>query len=114
MTNKVQPIDRDDFEHEVVSSGRPVLVDFYADWCSPCKAIAPIVEELANKYEGQIDVRKVDVDENAELASQFGIRGIPTLILFKDGEPVETVVGAVTKSVLADVIDRHAMKGPTL
>jgi thioredoxin 1 len=83
-------------------------VDFYADWCGPCKAIGPIVEELANEYHGKIQVRKVNIDDNPELASQLGIRGIPTLILFKDGKPAETVVGLVSKSALADVIDRHA------
>ena len=108
MTNKVKPIDATAFEQDVIASDRPVLVDFYADWCGPCKAIAPIVEELANEYESQIDVRKVNVDDNAEIAAQFGIRSIPTLILFKDGEAAESVIGAVTKSVLAEVIDRHA------
>lgn len=83
-------------------------MDFYADWCGPCKAIGPIVEELANEYHGKIQVRKVNIDDNPELASQLGIRGIPTLILFKDGKPAETVVGLVSKSALADVIDRHA------
>ena len=83
-------------------------MDFYADWCGPCKAIGPIVEELANEYHGKIQVRKVNIDDFPELASQLGIRGIPTLILFKDGKPAETVVGLVSKSALADVIDRHA------
>ena len=83
-------------------------MDFYADWGGPGKAIGPIVEELANEYHGKIQVRKVNIDDNPELASQLGIRGIPTLILFKDGKPAETVVGLVSKSALADVIDRHA------
>ncbi len=108
MTNQVQTTNRDTFEHDVISSDRPVLVDFYADWCGPCRVIGPIVEELATEYDGKIDVRKVNVDDNPELTGRFGIRGIPTLILFKDGEPAETVVGVVTKSALADVIDRYA------
>ncbi len=108
MTNQVQTTNRDTFEQDVISSDRPVLVDFYADWCGPCRVIGPIVEELATEYDGQIDVRKVNVDDNPELTGRFGIRGIPTLILFKDGEPAETVVGVVTKSALAEVIDRHA------
>ncbi len=108
MTKQVQTTNRDAFEQDVISSDRPVLVDFYADWCGPCRVIGPIVEELANEYEGKIDVRKVNVDDNPELTRQFGIRGIPTLILFKDGEPAETVVGVVTKSALAVVIDRYA------
>ncbi len=108
MTNQVQTTNRDTFEQDVISSDRPVLVDFYADWCGPCGVIGPIVEELATEYDGQIEVRKVNVDDNPELTRRFGIRGIPTLILFKDGEPAETVVGVVTKSALAEVIDRHA------
>ena len=107
MTTQVQTVNQDTFS-EVTSSDRPVLVDFYADWCGPCKAIAPIVEELAGEYSNSIDVRKVDVDSDPQLAGQFGIRGIPTLILFKDGAPVETVVGGVSKSALAEVIERHA------
>ena len=108
MTNKVQTTNQSTFGNDVISAEQPVLVDFYADWCGPCKAIGPIVEELANEYDGKIDVRKVNIDDNPELASQLGIRGIPTLILFKDGKPAETVVGLVSKSALADVIDRHA------
>ena len=108
MTNQVQTTNRDTFEQDVISSDRAVLVDFYADWCGPCRVIGPIVEELATEYDGQIDVRKVNVDDNPELTGRFGIRGIPTLILFKDGEPAETVVGVVAKSALAEVIDRHA------
>jgi thioredoxin 1 len=107
MTEQVKSLNQDSFD-EVTSSERPVLVDFYADWCGPCKAIAPIVEELASEYADQIDVRKVDVDSNPELAGQFGIRGIPTLLLFKDGKPVETVVGSVAKSALARLINKHA------
>ncbi len=108
MTNKVKTTNQSTFGDDVISAEQPVLVDFYADWCGPCKVIGPIVEELANEYDGKIDVRKVNVDDNAELTRQLGIRGIPTLILFKDGQPAETVVGVVSKSVLADVIDRHA------
>lgn len=108
MTNKVQPTNESTFGDDVISAEQPVLVDFYADWCGPCKSIGPIVEELANEYDGKLDVRKVDVDDNPGLASQLGIRGIPTLILFKDGQPVETVVGLVSKSALIDVIDRYA------
>ncbi len=108
MTNKVQTTNQSTFGDDVISAKQPVLVDFYADWCAPCKAIGPIVEELANKYDGKLDVRKVDIDDNPGLASQLGIRSIPTLILFKNGQPVETVVGLVSKSTLADVIGRHA------
>lgn len=89
----------------------PVLVDFYADWCAPCKVIGPVIEELATEYAGQANVRKVDVNVSQELAGQYGVRGIPTLMLFKDGEVKETVVGAVSKSALATVLERHAQSG---
>ena len=108
MTTQVQAVSQNTFEQEVAASKRPVLVDFYADWCGPCKAIAPVVTELADEYAGQVEVRKIDVDENPGLASQFGVRSIPTLILFAEGEPVETVVGAVGKPALKDLIERHA------
>ena len=88
------------FEEEVVNADTPVLVDFWADWCAPCKMIAPIVEELAEEYDGQIKFGKVDVDSNPKVATNYGIRGIPTLLIFKAGEPVDQVVGAVPKSVL--------------
>ena len=98
----------ENFEQEVLQSDIPVLVDFWADWCGPCKIVGPTIDALASEYYGRVKVAKVNVDDNPELTGQFGIRGIPTLILFKDGEPAETVVGAVTKSALAEVIDRHA------
>ena len=93
------------FEEEVVQSDLPVLVDFWADWCQPCKMIAPIVEELATEYEGKVKFSKIDVDSNPQIASQFGIRGIPTLLVFDGGSAVEQVVGAVPKSVLKKRLD---------
>lgn len=108
MTNNVRTVTKENFEQDVLQSKRPVLVDFYADWCGPCKVVGPIVEELGNDYAGIIDVRKVDVDSNPELAGQYGVRGIPTLILFKEGVAQDTIVGAVPKSQLTEVIDRHA------
>ena len=108
MTTQIQAVSQQTFEREVSAADRPVLVDFYADWCGPCKAIAPVVAELAGEYAGQVEVRKIDVDENASLASRFGVRSIPTLILFKEGQPVETVVGAVGKPALKELIERHA------
>ena len=93
------------FEEEVVQSELPVLVDFWADWCQPCKMIAPIVEELATEYEGKVKFSKIDVDSNPHVASQFGIRGIPTLLVFDGGSAVEQVVGAVPKSVLKKRLD---------
>lgn len=108
MTTKVKAVTTQTFDQDVVQAQRPVLVDFYADWCGPCKFVGPIVEEVAGEYADQIDVRKIDVDENPELASRYGVRSIPTLVLFKDGEVQETVIGAVPKSQLVEVIDRHA------
>ena len=85
-----------------------MLVDFYADWCGPCRSIAPAVEALAEQFAGEVDVRKVDVDRDAELAARYGIRSIPTLIVFKAGEAAETLVGAVSKDQLQQAIERQA------
>ncbi len=93
-----------DFENVVIKSSIPVLVDFWASWCGPCRGVAPIVDELSQEYEGKVLVCKVNVDENFKVPSQFGIRAIPTLILFKDGEVVDQITGAVAKSVLAGMI----------
>ena len=88
------------FDDEVVKSDKVVLVDFWAEWCGPCKMIAPIVEELAEEFDGKVKFTKLDVDSNPRSATNFGIRGIPTLLIFSDGKPVDQVVGAVPKSVL--------------
>ncbi len=94
------------FEEEVLKNSRPVLVDFWAPWCGPCRAIAPVIEELAKEYEGKIDVVKVNVDENPNTANKYRIRAIPTLILFKNGEVVAQVTGAVAKSSLKEMIEK--------
>ena len=96
------PIDitDDSFNAEVIQSDTPVLVDFWAEWCGPCKMIAPIVEELAEEFGDKIKFTKLDVDTNPQSATNFGIRGIPTLLIFNGGQPVDQVVGAVPKSVL--------------
>lgn len=95
----------DNFEEEVLNSDVPVLVDFWATWCGPCRQIAPIVEDLADEFEGRAKVGKVDVDENPQTAQQFGVRSIPTLLFFKNGEQQEQLVGASGKKPLQDTLE---------
>ena len=92
---------------EITNTGLPVLVDFWAEWCGPCKMIGPVVEELAGEYEGKAVIGKIDVDANPGVSAKFGIRSIPTLLVLKNGQIVEKQVGAVPKSVLAQKIDAH-------
>jgi|ERR671919_190930 thioredoxin 1 len=94
------------FAQEVLQSTTPVLVDFWADWCGPCHVIAPIVEALASEYEGQLNVMKLDVDENPQTALAYKVQSIPTLLVFKDGKLVERIVGAVPKPVIVDTLHR--------
>ena len=95
-----------DFDSVVLKSTIPVLVDFWAPWCGPCRAVAPVIDELSQEYEGKAVVAKMDVDENPATPGKFGIRAIPTLILFKDGQVVDQVTGAGTKSSLKELIDK--------
>jgi thioredoxin 1 len=95
------------FEAEVVQSDTPVLVDFWAEWCHPCKMIAPVLEQIADEQGGKLKIVKLNVDENRATMEKFGIRGIPTLILFKGGQPVETIVGFLPKMALLSKIQKH-------
>ena len=95
---KTVEITDENFESEVINSDKPVLIDFWAVWCGPCKAIAPIVEELSVEYEGKIKVGKLNVDDNQQTSIRFGVRSIPTLLIFKNGKLADTIIGAVPKS----------------
>ncbi|MCX8103744.1 MAG: thioredoxin [Candidatus Bipolaricaulota bacterium] len=95
------------FTKEVLQSSQPVLVDFYADWCGPCRAIAPIVEEIAHELSNRLKVVKLDVDQNQEIAMQYGVQSIPTLLLFKNGKEIERLIGYMSKSKLLSKIEPH-------
>ena len=95
------------FEADVLNTGTPVLVDYWAEWCGPCKMIAPILDEVAGTYQGKLQIAKMNVDENREIPAKFGIRGIPTLMLFKDGQLAATKVGAMSKAQLTAFIEQQ-------
>jgi len=95
----------DSFENDVLKADKPDLVDFWAEWCGPCRMVGPIVEEMAGEYEGKAKIGKVNVDENAEIATKYGIRSIPSLLIFKNGEVVDQIVGAVPKKQLKKQLD---------
>ena len=105
MTNNTITFTDDNFKEEVLSSTVPVLVDFWAEWCAPCKMIAPSIEEIAADYKGKIKVGKVDVDSNPSIASQYQIRSIPSIMIFKDGKVADQIVGAVPKKQIVSVVD---------
>jgi thioredoxin 1 len=107
MSNQIQAISDDSFENEVIASNVPVIVDFWAQWCAPCKALAPVLEDVATKFNGQVKFVKLDVDSNPSTPPKFGVRGIPTLILFKDGQVKATQVGLIGKAELTQFIEGH-------
>jgi thioredoxin 1 len=102
-----EPVTDSSFKQDVLDSPIPVLVDFWAPWCGPCRMVAPVVDEIALQYKGQLKVVKINTDENPSVASQYGIRSIPTLMIFKGGQRVDMVVGAVPKTNLASTIEKH-------
>ncbi len=103
----IKHISDSSFEADVLKSDKPVLVDYWAEWCGPCKMIAPILDEVSAAYQGKLQVAKMNVDENRDIPAKFGIRGIPTLMLFKDGQLAATKVGAMSKSQLTQFIDQQ-------
>lgn len=103
----VSSVSDDTFEQEVLADDLPVLVDFWAPWCGPCRVVGPIVEEIAQQYEGRVKVVKLNTDENPATAGRYSIRSIPTLILFNGGQPIDTVVGAVPKATISTVLEKH-------
>jgi thioredoxin 1 len=106
-SDKVLTLSNDNFKQEVLEAGVPVLVDFWAPWCSPCRMIAPVVDEIAGEYDGKAKVGKVNVDDNRQVAVEYGVMSIPTLIVFKDGKAVDRVVGFKSKNDLKALLDKH-------
>ena len=107
VSEKIVHVTDDSFENEVLQSSAPVLVDYWAEWCGPCKMIAPVLDEIASEYDGRVKIAKLNIDDNPNTPPRYGIRGIPTLMLFKDGEVEATKVGAVSKSQLTAFIDSN-------
>ena len=107
MSDKIVQVTDDSFEADVLGATGPVLVDFWAEWCGPCKMIAPLLDEIAEEYAGKLTVAKLNIDQNNATPPKFGIRGIPTLLLFKDGNVIATKVGAMSKTQLKEFIDQN-------
>lgn len=107
MSDKIVHVSDEAFESDVLNANQPVLVDYWAEWCGPCKMIAPVLEEIAEEYAGKVKIAKLNIDENPATPPKYGIRGIPTLMLFKDGNVEATKVGAVSKSQLSAFLDSN-------
>ena len=108
MSEAIKHVTDETFESEVLKSDVPVLLDYWAEWCAPCRIIAPMLDETAQSYAGRVRVMKINIDENPQAPTRYNVRGIPTLMLFKDGQPVATKVGVLNKSQLAAFIDANA------
>lgn len=106
MSQQIAHVNDDEFENQVLNSSEPVLVDFWAEWCGPCKMIAPLLDEVASTYAGRLKVAKVNIDQNQKTPRSYNVRGIPTLMIFKDGKVQATQIGAVNKSQLTQLIDK--------
>ena len=107
MNDKIKVVNDASFETDVVNSSKPVLVDFWAEWCGPCKTLSPILDEIANEYEDRVIIAKVNVDDNTQIPPKYGIRGIPTMLLFKNGAVEATKVGALSKANLSAFLDSN-------
>ncbi|RUO63888.1 thioredoxin [Pseudidiomarina planktonica] len=107
MSDKIVQLSDDTFDTDVLNADKPVLVDFWAEWCGPCKMIAPILDDVANDYAGKVTIGKLNVDHNNQTPPKYGIRGIPTLLLFKNGEVAGTKVGALSRAQLTEFLDQH-------
>jgi thioredoxin 1 len=106
-SNAIMEVNDSNFDQDVLKSDKPVLIDFWAAWCGPCRALAPIVDELATAYEGKVTVAKMDVDRNTATPMRYGVRGIPTLLVFKGGQVKEQIVGYVPKEKIQQALDKH-------